>query len=429
MKSAATTICAAPVLRAAAGPPNIVLICADDLGYGDVGCYGSSIPTPNLDRMASEGVRFTDFYAANPVCSPSRAGLMTGRYPVCVGVPDALFPNADGGLSLAATTLPQVLRARNYRTYCVGKWHLGDGPEYMPRARGFHEFYGVPYSNDMNPPVICNGEVVERSATQELLTEHFTEQAVRVIDGAGNAPFFLYMAPTSPHVPLAPSPRFRGKSALGAYGDVVEELDWSVGQVLEALKRNDIENDTLVIFSSDNGPWYNGSPGRLRGRKGATWEGGVRVPFLARYPGRIPAGSVSRGPASALDVLPTIAHLAGAPLPAGPLDGVNIWPQLTGECRQVERDLLLYFSSTYLQCARWNNWKLHVARYNVPVFVPEPPEGRRNQPVCELYDMERDPDESYDLASDHPEIVAEIKTRIERLLPAFPEEVRSNYKA
>src|SRR5574340_1109039 len=429
LKSTAASLCAAPLLRAASGQPNIVFILADDLGYGDVGCYGSSIPTPNLDRMASEGVRFTDFYSGNPVCSPSRAALLTGRYPVRVGVPDVLSPKAEGGLSLDATILPQVLKARDYRTSCVGKWHLGDAPQYMPRSRGFDEFYGVPYSNDMNPPVICNGEVLEKIATQQLLTEHFTEQAVRVIDAAKDSPFFLYMAPTSPHVPLKPSPRFDGKSALGAYGDVVEELDWSVGQVLEALKRNGLENNTLVMFSSDNGPWYNGSPGRLRGRKGTTWEGGMRVPFIARFPDRIPSGSTCHGTGSALDILPTLASLTGAPLPPDPLDGVNIWTQLTGDGQQVERDLLLYFDSTYLQCARWGKWKLHVARYNVPPFVPEPPGGRRNLPVRELYNLERDPDESYDLAEDYPDVIAEIKDHIERMLPTIPEAVRLNYHA
>jgi arylsulfatase len=428
LKAAAGAFCL-PAARASAQSPNIVLIYADDLGYGDLGCYGSSISTPNLDRMAAEGVRFTDFYSGNPVCSPSRAALMTGRYPARTGVYDVLFPSQPG-LPDSETTIAQVLKKRDYRTICIGKWHLGDLPAYLPTRRGFDEYFGIPYSNDMNPrPLMYNEDVVEPEATLETLTARYTQCAVDFIDRSKDAPFFLYMPHTSPHIPLAASPRFHGHSPLGLYGDVIEELDWSVGQVLEAVRRNNLEENTLVLFSSDNGPWYNGSPGRLRGRKGTTWEGGMRVPCIARCPGRIPQGLTSRGVGSAMDLLPTIAGLCGAPLPENRLDGIDIWPLLSGEREQLDREALLYFDSYYLQCARLGAWKLHVSRQNSPPYVPAPSEGRMNLPLIpgELYNLEKDPDESYDQAEEHPEVVEEIRQRIERLLLDLPEDVRQTY--
>ena len=426
LRTAAGALFAARAGRAASRLPNIVLIFADDLGYGDLGCYGSSIDTPNLDRMAAEGVRFTDFYSASPLCSPSRAGLLTGRYPARVGVPDVLFPH-QAGLPDCETTIAQMLKAREYRTACIGKWHLGDLPEYMPMRRGFDEFFGIPYSNDMNPrPLMRNDMILEPEATLETLTQRYTEEAVSFIRRSKDTPFLLYMPHTFPHIPLAASDRFRGKSSLGLYGDVVEEIDWSVGEVLAAIAGEGLDADTLVVFSSDNGPWFSGSPGRLRGRKGTTWEGGVREPFIARMPGRIQPGRVCEGIGSTLDFLPTLAGLTGASLPASPLDGIDIWPLLTGEREELEREALLYFDSVNLQCARLGKWKLHVARYNCPPFVTPPPEGRINRPLAspELYNMEKDPDESYDVAGDFPEVVAEIRRRIERLVQDFPGEVR-----
>jgi len=435
LRSAAAAVCA-PLAAAPTRPPNIVLIYCDDLGYGDFGCYGSKIRTPNIDRMASEGVRFTNFYSANPVCSPSRAALLTGRYPTRVGVPHVLFPNDKTGLPDSETTIAQMLKPKGYKTMCVGKWHLGHLPEFLPTSRGFDEYYGIPHSNDMNPRVLLHAtpagvETVEETATLETLTPRYTEQAVRFIERSKDSPFFLYLPHTYPHIPLGASPRFRGKSPLGLYGDVIEELDWSVGEVLACIKRNGLDGNTLVMLSSDNGPWYQGSPGRLRGRKGMTYEGGVRVPFIARFPGRIPKGITCTGVAATLDVLPTIAQLTGAPLPRNPLDGIDIWPLLTGQRQAIEREALLYFDGWNLQCARWGKWKLHVARYNSMAYNPAPAGGRVNLPLTspELYDLENDLDESYDVAPENPAIVAEIRGRIERLIPSFPEPVRKAWAA
>lgn len=415
----------------AARPPNIVLIFCDDLGYGDLGCYGGSIRTPNLDNLARDGIRFTHFYSANPVCSPSRAALLTGRYPTRVGVPRVLFPNDTTGLPDSETTMAQVLKARDYKTMCIGKWHLGHLPRFLPTNRGFDEYFGIPYSNDMNPrPLLHNTETVEEPARLETLTARYTEQAVRFIERSAAAPFFLYMPHTYPHIPLAASPRFRGKSATGLYGDVVEEVDWSVGEVLNALKKHRLEDHTLVLFSSDNGPWFQGSPGRLRGRKGMTYEGGVREPFLARYPARIPKGRVCSGVASTMDLLPTIARLCDAPLPKNPLDGIDIWPLLAGQKNELDREALLYFDNVHLQCARLGRYKLHVARYNSMAYSPPPAKGRVNLPLKspELYDLLTDPDESYDIASERPQVVKEIQTRMERLIAGFPENIRKAWE-
>lgn len=426
-----TAVAAAAASAGAAAtppPPNIVFIYCDDLGYGDLGVYGSKIRTPNLDRMAAEGARFTQFYSANPVCSPSRAALLTGRYPTRVGVPRVLFPQDKDGLALGEATIASMLKTAGYKTSCIGKWHLGVTPQYLPTARGFDEYLGIPYSNDMTPrPLLDGTQVVQQQATLETLTPRYTERAVKFIERSKGSPFFLYMPHTYPHIPLAASDKFRGKSPLGLYGDVIEELDWSVGEVLAALKRNGADRNTLVMFSSDNGPWYEGSPGPLRGRKGSTYEGGVREPFLARFPGRIPKGLVSSAVAGTVDILPTIARLTGAKLPNAPLDGVDIWSALTGKAKTVDRaDPLLYFDGWNLQCARWGKWKLHFARYNNMAYNPAPPGGRINLPLTqpELFDLESDPNESYDTAPGNPAVVADIRGRVEKMLAGFPKEVR-----
>jgi len=429
--AAGAALALAPMVCVAQRAPNLVIIFCDDLGYGDLGCYGSRIRTPNLDRMAAEGMRFMQHLSANPVCSPSRASLLTGRYPTRVGVPRVLFPNDTAGLPKDELTLAEMLKPLGYKTMCIGKWHLGHLPEFLPTSRGFDEYFGIPYSNDMKPtPLLHNTETVEEPARQDTLTQRYTEHALRFLNQAKDSPFFLYFAHTFPHIPLYASSRFRGRSALGLYGDVIEEIDWSVGEVLGALKQLGIEDRTLVLFSSDNGPWYQGSPGRLRGRKGSTWEGGVRVPFLARWPGRIPKGRVSNALTSMMDIVPTFLGLAGAPPPPKPLDGMDIWPILSGRREEREREALLYFDNIHLQCARWGRWKLHLARYNTFAYNPAPPGGRHNLPVDppELYDLITDPDESYDVAPENPQIVAEIQRRIERLMADFPEPIRRDYE-
>jgi arylsulfatase len=430
---------AGAALVASAAParkPNVVLIYADDLGYGDLGCYGSKLSTPNLDRMASEGIRFTNFLSANPVCSPSRAALLTGRYPTRVQVPRVLFPYDKTGLPASETTIAAMLKPAGYKTMCVGKWHLGHLPEFLPPARGFDEYFGIPYSNDMNPPVVLHAtanavETIEQRATLETLTPRYTERAIQFIEKNKDEPFFLYMPHTYPHIPLGASTRFRGKSPHGIYGDVVAELDWSVGEILATLKKHKLDRDTLVLFSSDNGPWFMGSPGPLRGRKGSTYEGGVREPFIARMPGRIPSGKVCDGVASTMDILPTVAKLCGVNLPAQPLDGIDIWPLLSGQKKEIEREALLYFDNVNLQCARIGRYKIHIARYNSAVYSPAPPGGRVNLPLPqpELYDLSIDPDESYDIAPERPEVVKDLQARIERLIAGFPENVREAHKA
>jgi arylsulfatase len=426
--AAAGAACAPRTLLAASRrPPNIVIILCDDLGYGDLGCYGSRIRTPSLDRMASEGVRFTNFCAADPVCSPSRAALLTGRYPTRVDVPRVLFPQDTGGLNLEESTLANVLKNTGYRTMCIGKWHLGRPTAYLPTSRGFDTYFGIPYSNDMNPRVLMRDtEVIEQTADLNTLTQRYTDEAKRFIESAKAGPFFLYMPHTFPHIPLGASPRFRGKSSEGLYGDVVEELDWSVGEVLQTLKRNALDRDTLVLFTSDNGPWYLGSPGKLRGRKNTTYEGGVREPFLARWPGMIRGGRTSNALASMMDIFPTVARLSAAALPAKPLDGIDIWPLLHGEKESLERAPLLYFDNWDLQCARWMNWKLHVARHNTAAYTPAPPGGRHSfvLPKPELYDLANDPDESYDVAAENLQIVAQIQDKISAMLQTFPDDVQ-----
>ena len=415
---------------AAAHTPNIVFILCDDLGFGDLSCYGSKIQTPTLDRMAAEGMRFTNFCSADPVCSPSRAALLTGRYPTRVGVPRVFFPQDKDGLNLDEKTLADILRVRGYKTMCVGKWHLGRPAEFLPTNRGFDAYYGIPYSNDMTPRVLMrNTSVVEDNTALDTLTKRYTEQAVSFIRESKDSPFFLYLPQTFPHIPLAASAQFRGKSSQGLYGDVVEELDWSVGEILRTLKETGVDDNTLVMFSSDNGPWYQGSPGKLRGRKNTTYEGGVREPFIARWPKHIPKGRVSNAVCSMMDVFPTVAGLCGAVLPEKPLDGLDIWPILAGRKQSLDRDPLLYFNAWDLQCARWGNWKLHVARHNTAAYVPAPPGGIHNYilPKPELYNLAVDPDESYDVATENPDVVTRMQSKIATMIATFPEPVQRAY--
>jgi arylsulfatase len=430
----------ATLARGAGAPPNVIIIYCDDLGYGDTGVYGGVIPTPHIDGLAAEGARFTQHLSANPVCSPSRAALLTGRYPTRVQVPMVLFPDSKTGLPDSETTLAQALKAKGYRTYCVGKWHLGHLPEFLPPRRGFDGYFGIPYSNDMSPttspnpnranwpptPLIQDEKTIENEPDQRFLIPRYTKAALDFIERAKGGPFFLYMPHTFPHIPLAASPKFRGKSPQGLYGDVIMELDWSVGEIMAALKRLGLDNNTLVLFSSDNGPWFQGSPGRLRGRKTTTLEGGVRVPFLARMPGRIPPGTVCHSLTSMMDIVPTVVQLCGAAMPPKPLDGINIWPLMTGLRKEMEREALLYFDGWNLQCARLGKWKLHLTRYNGETYSAAPAGGRKNFALRkpELYDVVADVDESYNVADERPEVVKDIQARVTKLLAGFPQEVR-----
>ena len=428
----ATALAASRLAQAAPDrTPNIVVILCDDLGYGDTSPYGSAINTPNIAKMAREGMRFQHYYSANPVCSPSRASLLTGRYPTRVNVPRVLFPKDQDGLALGEKTLADLLKAQGYKTNCVGKWHLGHTPDYLPTSRGFDQYFGIPYSNDMVPRwLMHNREVVEQEAPLDTLTPRYTEHAVRFIEENRGSPFFLYFPHTYPHIPLGASERFRGKSRYGLYGDVVEEIDWSVGEVLNALKRTGNDTNTLVMFTSDNGPWYQGSPGRLRGRKGMTLEGGVRVPFIARYPGHIPPNTLCNGIASAMDIVPTVSKLCNAALPPDkPMDGIDIWPMLAGRTKEIDREPLLYFDNWNLQCVRWRQWKMHVSRYNSIAYSPAPAAGRLNIALNtpELYDIVTDPDESYDVAPKHPEVVRDLLTKVEAAVATFPDEVKRAY--
>lgn len=410
--------------------PNIILINCDDLGYGDLGCYGSRQKTPNIDSLAAEGARFTQFCSASPVCSPARAALMTGRYAVRVGVPAVLDPSAEDGLIEQEATIGDGLKRAGYRTACVGKWHIGSKPQYHPNARGFDDFFGLLYSHDMWPcPLYANREIVEQPAVAEKLSERFVDRARRFVEAESRAPFFLYFAPTAPHIPLETGVRYR-QSRLGRYGDSMEELDGAVGELMATLRETGRDENTLVMLTSDNGPWYQGSTGVLRGRKGETFEGGMRVPFLARFPGRIPAGLVQTSFASQLDLLPTLSRLAGAVLPARSVDGVDIEPLMTGAGDPVAREAFLYFSHRNLQCARLDAWKLHLTRYSSAAWSPDPAKGKHSLPLRspELYNLEDDPSESYECAARHPEIVKAIQARVAEQMATMPQLVQDIWR-
>ena len=407
-------------LVAADTPPNIVLIFADDLGYGDLGVYGSpNIRTPNIDRLAFDGVKLTDFYSVSPVCTPSRAGLLTGRYPVRSGMTRVLFPREEFGLPDSEITVAEVLKQQGYATALVGKWHLGDRPEHSPTRHGFDYRYGIPFSNDMTRPhanwpeplrIYEQDEVVIEGVDQSQITRLYTEKAIRFIEKNKDGPFFLYLPHSMPHWPWFSSEDFDGHSVKGPYGDAVEEIDWSTGEILKALERYGLDDNTLVIFTSDNGGSTGraGNNGTLRGRKGQTWEGGMRVPFIARLPGRIPAATVRGGISCAIDLFTTLIALAGAQVPDDrPIDGVNLWPMLGGE-GESPRDHLYYFSHNWesrpqLAAVRVGRWKLHFKQYwDWPQTKFEP---------TELYDLNGDPSEAKDRFADHPEIVAELARR------------------
>lgn len=413
--------------------PNIVLIFTDDQGYGDVGVFGAAdIPTPNLDGLAAEGLVLTQFYAAQPVCSASRASLLTGCYANRIGIHNALMPDSPVGLNPREETLAEVLKARGYRTGIFGKWHLGDHPEFMPTQQGFDTFFGIPYSNDMWPlhpqqgpvfdfdplPLYEQQAVIDTLEDQTFLTREITRRSVAFIEENKEIPFFLYVPHPQPHVPLFVSDRFRGKSGRGLYGDVIMELDWSVGEILGALKKHGLENNTWVIFTSDNGPWLSygnhaGSAGPLREGKGTAWEGGVREPTIMRFPGKLPAGEMRDTPLMAIDLLPTIATQAGAPLPELPIDGKDIWPVLTGrEETSPHEAYFYYYRVNELHAVRSGPWKLYFPhRYRSMEGQPPGRDGLPGEYVYfelqapELYNLQEDPSETREVSGLHPDVV------------------------
>lgn len=462
----AALLLAAAALAAHGQPkPNFVIVFTDDQGYGDVGCYGSpDIRTPNLDRMAAEGVRFTSFYA-QPFCGPSRAALMTGSYPPRVSLMFNHGPGSKTGIHPNEITLAEMLKGQGYRTMIVGKWHLGDRPEFLPTRHGFDQYFGLPYSNDMWPyhplmppkpnesprmkaareraeltgyagqgaylppsreypdlPLYSNEEVVELNPDLSKLTGLYTAKALEFIAANRDRPFFLYLAHNMPHVPLFPGPKFKGKSRRGLYGDVVEEIDWSVGQVLSKLKDLGLDEKTLVIFTSDNGPWLQygidgGSAGPLRDGKATHWEGGMRVPAIVRWPGQVPAGQTTSEIAANLDLLPTFARLAGATLPSDRvIDGKDIWPVLQGA--KSPHEAFYYFTGARageeapLRAVRSGQWKLHLRTDGGPARG------------LVLYDLQADPGEKFDVLARYPEVAR----KLEGMAQAFREELRRNVR-
>jgi len=423
--------------------PNVIILFADDLGYGDLGCYGHpSIRTPNLDRMAAEGMRFTDFYSAAEVCTPSRAALLTGRYPIRSGMCHDRFRvlrrDSLGGLPAEEVTLAEALKNQGYATACLGKWHLGNYVNvmaYHPLRHGFDYYFGLPHSNDMNPapgnpkgapgrldqdpgwwlaPLFRNEQQIECPADQTTLTRRYTEEAVKFISGHKGGPFFLYLAHTFPHVPLFASGKFKDQSRRGLFGDVVEELDWSVGQVLETLRREGLAGNTLVFFTSDNGPWLiqgeaGGSAGLLRDGKGSTWEGGMREPGIAWWPGHVPAGVVTRELACTMDLFTTSVKLAGGAVPTDRvIDGLDIRPVLLGT-GPSPRQVFFYYRGTRLFAARKGLYKAHYITQ--PSYGPEKPTP--HDPP-ELYDLGHDPAERFNVAAQHADVLADIAQEVER---------------
>lgn len=427
-------------------PPNVVVIFVDDLGYADIGPFGGSIPTPNLDRMAREGMRFTDFSVSSAVCSASRAALLTGCYHQRVGIAGALGPDAQIGIHPDETTIAELCKTKGYATACFGKWHLGHHPKFLPRQHGFDEYFGLPYSNDMWPlhpayanlpadaakrkqgypplPLLENDHVVDREVTaadQAQLTKQYTERAVSFIERHREQPFFLYVPHSMVHVPLFASERFAGKSGKGAYGDVVMEIDWSVGEILATLQRCGVDDDTLVLFTSDNGPWLSygehaGSAGPLREGKGTMFEGGIREPTIARWPGHVPAGASCHEFAATIDILPTVARLIGAELPQRRIDGHDITPLLFGEPGATSPHELFccYYAGGQLQAVRDARWKLHFPHGyqsldGKPGGTGGAPAPYRNLQIgtC-LYDLRADVGETTDVAAAHPEVVARL---------------------
>ncbi|MCF6287576.1 MAG: sulfatase, partial [Candidatus Hydrogenedentes bacterium] len=417
-----------------AKPPNVVIIFTDDQGYGDVGCYGAEgYATPNLDKMAAEGARFTDFYVPAPVCTPSRGALMTGCYPMRIGLGyRVLFPYSKEGLNPDEVTLAELLKGAGYTTGMIGKWHLGHHKPFLPTRQGFDAFFGTPYSNDMNGyyyksqnflspplPLLRGEEIVESDPDQSLLTRRYTEEAVKYIRAHKDKPFFLYLAHNMPHMPIYPSDAFAGTTEHGRYGDVISEIDWSVGAIMKALEEAGVADNTLVIFTSDNGPvtgqrkspdgpYQSGSAGALRGRKNQTGEGGMGVPAIMRWPAKIPAGTVVKELATTMDILPTLAGIVGFSLPDVTIDGKNILPLMTGEAGAVSpHEVFYYYRDNRLQALRSGPWKLHLFR----------PEWKEKTETPLLFNLLKDRGETNDVAAEHPDVVRRLQGLAETARP------------
>lgn len=423
---------------------NFVVIFIDDMGYGDVGCYGATgWETPNLDKLASEGMRFTNFYSAQPVCSASRAGLMTGCYPNRIGISGALFPQDSVGINPDEKTIAEILKEQGYSTGIFGKWHLGHHKKFLPLQNGFDEYVGLPYSNDMWPvdvegnhlpegkgrgnypelPLMNGNEPMEYIKTlqdQDRLTTIYTEKAVDFINRNASKPFFMYVPHSMGHIPLGVSDKFRGKSKQGFYGDVMMEIDWSVGEIMKTLDQNGIAENTVVIFTTDNGPWLNfgnhaGSAGGLREGKTTSWEGGQRVPFIIRWPGKTPEGTICNKLACAIDILPSITEIAGGKLSENKIDGISVTELWKGNKKADPRqEILFYYGKNNLNAVRKGNWKL-VLPHSYQSYNTTPGKdghgGKRIKTDVlspELYDMTRDPGEQYNVIDSNPEIVEDL---------------------
>jgi uncharacterized sulfatase len=384
--------------------PNIVLVVMDDLGYGDLGCMGNTIlRTPRIDAVADDGITLRHMYATSSVCTPSRAALMTGRYPQRVGLPKVLSPEHGTGLSSFEYTLPRMLRDVGYRTAMFGKWHLGCRPEHYPTRHGFDEYAGLLYSNDMHPVELFDGDRISTAdVDQATLTSVYTDHAIAFIERNVDAPFFVYLAHTMPHIPLHVEDEFTGRSAGGRYGDVVESLDHHIGRLLDTLDDLGLTDDTIVMVTSDNGPWFEGSTGGLRGTKLHTYEGGIRVPFVARWPGRTPAGATSDEPVCLFDLLPTLAALTDGAIPADrPVDGADISSVLIGGSLPGPRPLYFFHWWT-LNAVREGPWKLHLDRH------PRDQNRAQGKELPQLFNLELDPGETYDLRHGNPGVVEHL---------------------
>ena len=421
--------------------PNIIIIYIDDMGYGDISPYNKEITyTPNFQWLAQNGLMFTDFYVSQAVCSASRTSLLTGCYSNRLGIHGALFPDSKIGLNPNETTIADMLKTKDYTTKAIGKWHLGDRKEFLPTRQGFDEYYGIPYSNDMwyknisgrkfpPLPLIENEKTIDTISEQSWFTQRFTEKAIDFISSNKSKPFFLYLAHPMPHIPIYVSEKFKDKSGKGLYADVIMELDWSVGEIINTLKKYKLEENTLLIVASDNGPWlpfgnHAGVTNGLRESKGSSWDGGVRVPCLMYWKGKLKKNVHVNTPLMTIDILPTIASLIHAPLPDKKIDGINIWPILTkpNQVKNLERPLFIYYNTSELQAMRWKNWKLYFPHTYISIEGQVPGnDGKRGRTknvkleAMELYDLSNDKGEKIDLAAQFPDIVSKMNAMADEM--------------